>query len=57
VVYNMAAAACHLEDIFDMPDLKTNELLNKVKRLLCVALEQLVESSGSRCHATLSRPS
>jgi hypothetical protein len=53
----MAAAACHLEDIFDMPDLKTNELLNKVKRLLCVALEQLVESSGSRCHATLSRPS
>jgi hypothetical protein len=23
--YNMAATACHLEDIFDTPDLKTNE--------------------------------
>jgi hypothetical protein len=25
VAYNMAAAACPLEDIFDTPDLKTNE--------------------------------
>jgi hypothetical protein len=35
----MAAAACHLEDIFDMPNPKTNERLNKMERLLRVALE------------------
>jgi hypothetical protein len=36
----MAAATYHLEDIFDMPDLKTNEWLNELKRLLHVMLEQ-----------------
>jgi hypothetical protein len=35
----MVAAACCLEDISDTLDLKTNERLNKVKRLICVALE------------------
>ena len=39
VVYNMVAATCHLEDISDMPDLKTNKELNKVKWLLHVALK------------------
>ena len=32
--YNMVAIACHLEDIFDMIDPKTNERVNKAKRLL-----------------------
>ena len=36
----MVAAACQLEDIFDTPDLKTNERLNEAKRLLRVTLEQ-----------------
>ena len=40
MVYNMAAAACRLEDISDMPDPKTNERLNEAKRLLHVDLEQ-----------------
>jgi hypothetical protein len=39
VAYNMAATACHLEDIFDMQDLKANEQLNEVKQLLCVTHE------------------
>ena len=47
----MAAAACHLEDISDMPDPKTNEQLNEAKRLLCVTLEQQAKSSASQCHA------
>jgi hypothetical protein len=38
-VYNVVAITCHLEDIFDTSDPKTNERLNKVKRLLHVALE------------------
>jgi hypothetical protein len=38
--YNMAATACCLKDISDTPDPKTNERLNKAKRLLRVALEQ-----------------
>jgi hypothetical protein len=38
--YNMAAAACQLENISNTPDLKTNEQLNEAKRLLRVALEQ-----------------
>jgi hypothetical protein len=37
--YNMATAACRLEDISDTPDPKTNERLNEAKRLLRVALE------------------
>ena len=37
--YNMAAATCRVEDIFDTPDPKTNEWLNEVKWLLHVALE------------------
>ena len=48
--YNMAGATCRLEDISDMPDLKTNELLHEARWLLCVALEQQDESSASRCH-------
>jgi hypothetical protein len=40
VVYNMAATACYLEDISDMPDLKTNKWLKEAKRLLCVTLEK-----------------
>jgi hypothetical protein len=35
----MVAAACHLEDISDTPDPKTNKWLNEVKRLLRVILE------------------
>jgi hypothetical protein len=35
----MVATACHLEDIFDTPDLKTNERLNEAKWLLHVTLE------------------
>jgi hypothetical protein len=57
VVYNMAATTCHLEDIYDMLDLKTNERLNEVKRLLRIALEQQAESSASRHRITFSRPS
>ena len=40
VAYNMAGAAYHLEDTSDTPNLKTNERLNKAKRLLRIALEQ-----------------
>jgi hypothetical protein len=50
----MAAAACYLEDISDMPDLKTNEQLNEAKRLLRVALEQQAKSSASRRRVVLS---
>jgi hypothetical protein len=56
-MYNMSVAACHLEDIFDMLDTKTNERLNEVKRLLRVALKQLAESLASRHRAALSRSS
>jgi len=35
----MAAIACWLEDISNMPDLKTNEHLHETKRLPRVALE------------------
>jgi hypothetical protein len=38
-VYNMAAVACHLEDISDTSDSKTNEQLNQAKQLLRVTLE------------------
>jgi hypothetical protein len=48
VAYNMAAITCRLEDISDTSDLKTNERLNKVKRLLRVTLEQQSESLASR---------
>jgi hypothetical protein len=51
----MVIAACCLEDIFDMPDLKTNKRLNEVKQLLHVAIVQQAESLASRCCATLSR--
>jgi hypothetical protein len=40
VTYNMAATAYHLEDISDMPDVRTNERSNEAKRLLRVTLEQ-----------------
>jgi hypothetical protein len=53
--YNMAVAACYLEDISDMPDPKTNEQLNEAKRLLRVALEQQAKSSASRHRVILSR--
>jgi hypothetical protein len=36
----MAVAACHLDDISDTPDPKTNKRLNEAKQLLHVALEQ-----------------
>jgi hypothetical protein len=55
MAYNMVAAACCLEDIFDTLDPKTNERLNKVKRLICVALEQQAKSLASRCHTMISR--
>ena len=55
--YNMAAATCRVEDIFDTPDPKTNEWLNEAKRLLHVALEQQAESSTSQRCAMLSQPS
>jgi hypothetical protein len=45
--YNMAAAACRLKDISDMPDLKTNERLHEARWLVCIALEQQAESSAS----------
>jgi hypothetical protein len=51
----MVAAACCLEDISKTLDLKTNERLNKVKRLICVALEQQAKSLASRCRTALSR--
>jgi hypothetical protein len=57
VAYNMAAVACSLEDISDMPDSKMNEWLNKAKWLLRVAHEQQVKSSASQCHAVFSRSS
>jgi hypothetical protein len=52
--YNMVTAACHLEDISNMPNLKTNEWLNEAKCLLCIALEQQAKSSASRNHVVLS---
>jgi hypothetical protein len=36
----MAAATCHLEDISNTSDPKTNERLNEAKRILHVTLEQ-----------------
>jgi hypothetical protein len=39
VAYSMAAAACRLEDIFDMPDPMTNEWLHKARQLLCITLK------------------
>jgi hypothetical protein len=57
VAYNMAAIACHLEDISNTSNLKTNEWLNEVRWLFRVALEQQVESSTSQRHAAFSRPS
>jgi hypothetical protein len=36
----MATVACHLEDISNTSNLKTNEWLNEVRWLLHVALEQ-----------------
>jgi hypothetical protein len=53
-VYNMVTTACHLEDISNTPNLKTNEWLNEVKRLLRIALEQHSKSSASRHHVVLS---
>jgi hypothetical protein len=50
----MAVVACHLEDIFDTPDSKTNERLNEAKWLLHVALKQQAESSTSWHHVVLS---
>jgi hypothetical protein len=50
----MAAAACRLKDISDTPDLKTNERLNEVKRILHLALEQQAKSLASQRRATLS---
>ena len=46
VAYNMVDAY-HLEDISDMPNLKTNERLNEAKRVLHIALEPQAESSTS----------
>jgi hypothetical protein len=53
----MAAAVYWLEDIFDMPDSKTNERLHEARRLLRVALEQQAESFASRHRAGLSKSS
>ena len=38
--YNMVATTCRLENISDMPDLKTNERLHEAKQLLHITLEQ-----------------
>ena len=54
VAYNMAAAACHLEDISNMSDPKTNEQLNEGKRLLRVSLEQQAKSSATQHCAAFS---
>jgi hypothetical protein len=43
----MVATTCCLEDISNIPDPKTNEQLNKAKRLLYVAHEQQAKSSAS----------
>jgi hypothetical protein len=43
----MAATTYCLEDISDIPDPKTNEQLNKAKRLLRVSHEQQAKSSAS----------
>jgi len=45
----MAAAAYHLENISDTLDPKADEWLNKVKRLLRIALEQQAKSLVSLC--------
>jgi hypothetical protein len=37
--YNMAVATCHLEDISDTPNPKTNERLHEARRLVHIALE------------------
>jgi hypothetical protein len=50
----MVVAACHLEDISNMSDPKTNEWLNEAKRLLRVALKQQAESLASQCGVVLS---
>jgi hypothetical protein len=47
LAYNLAATACRLEDISNMPDSKTNGWKNKLKKLIRVALEQQAESSAS----------
>jgi hypothetical protein len=47
MAYNMAAAACRLEDISNTLDPKINERLNEAKQLLRVALEQQTESLAS----------
>jgi len=52
--YNMADTTCRLEDIFDTSDPKTNERLNRAKRLLRIALEQQLESLASQRRAMLS---
>jgi hypothetical protein len=57
MAYNMAAAACRLEDISNTLDPKINERLNEAKQLLRVALEQQTESLASWHRATLSWPS
>lgn len=57
VAYNMAAAACRLEDISDTLDPRTNERLHEVKQLLCIALEKQTKSLASRRHATPSKSS
>ena len=54
--YNMAAAACQLEDIFDTSDPKTNEWLHEARQLLYVTLEQQAKSSASRHRARPSQP-
>jgi hypothetical protein len=46
VAYDMAAAACRLEDISNTSDLKTNEKPHEARRLFRVTLEQQVESSA-----------
>jgi hypothetical protein len=45
-VYNMAAIACRLEDISDVPDPKTNEW-HEARQLLHITLEQQAKSSAS----------
>jgi hypothetical protein len=55
--YKMASTACRLEDFSNTLDPKTNEWLHEVKRLLHITLTQQAESSASRHHTALSRPS
>jgi hypothetical protein len=53
----MAAVACRLEDVSNMPDPMTNERLHKARRLLCITLKQQAESLASQRRAAPSRPS